>query len=110
MRQNYFSANRRCALMSDGSLHCWGRQMVSADENMRLIPNKTNAVWTPEPTPRFMTVASPVESLSVADMAACAVHEDEVVRCTGVSTTGSFGRGTRIVSQGHAKPVIGPEP
>lgn len=101
------TAHRRCARMVGESILCWGRQPIG-DQNARLLPNTGDRATSPELTPRFDDTHSSVTSLSVSDKFACAVHEDDVVRCTGVTVHGSFGREALSLSQGPAQPALCP--
>lgn len=96
---------QRCVRLADMSILCWGRQAMS-EENARLLPQRAERVGSPDVTLRFVETESDVASLSAAQTAACAVHADSIVRCTGVSNTGSLGRGVLVGSQGPAKPVL----
>lgn len=106
-RSLHTDAHRRCVRMSDDSVRCWERQAMG-DPNGRLNPLIAESVTSPMVTTRFVAADSTVKSLSVANAAACAVHEDSVLRCTGVSNTGSFGRGELTISQGDVRPVLAP--
>jgi alpha-tubulin suppressor-like RCC1 family protein len=91
-----------CALLSDGTIQCWGNDQDSQIGN----PASTNPQTLPE-TVSNITAANPSTAISVNENSACALLLDGTVQCWGWAANGSLGNGETTTSESVPVPVIG---
>ena len=79
--------NFACALISDGTVRCWGGNKVG---QLGLGTADTNAHPSPAPVPGLSNVLY----IGAGDQHACAVMGDHTLRCWGSNSDGQLGIGT----------------
>lgn len=75
-----------CAVISDGSLKCWG----SNHSGQMGTPPLFNSPDSSARTPRLMPVTAPVVGVDVEGGTVCAAHGDQGATCWGSSQSRSF--------------------
>jgi alpha-tubulin suppressor-like RCC1 family protein len=82
--------NHTCALLSDGTVRCWG------DNSSGQLGNGTQTnSFTPVGVTGITTTAT---SVAAGDLHTCALLSDGTVRCWGDNYTGQLGNGTQTKS------------
>jgi alpha-tubulin suppressor-like RCC1 family protein len=76
-----------CALMSGGTVKCWGTNVEGQ------LGNGT-VTYTPNPVPVDVTGLSGVVAISTGDLSSCALTSAGAVFCWGYNATGALGNGT----------------
>jgi alpha-tubulin suppressor-like RCC1 family protein len=90
--------NHMCALLSDGTVKCWGRNDVGQLGNGTTIPDA--GASSGSPTPVAVSGLDHVVSLISGSSAhhTCAVLDSGTVECWGLNTSGQLGDGTTTSS------------
>lgn len=81
--------NHACALLSDGTMRCWGDNTSG---------QLGNASITGSATPSAVTGLSGVLAMSVGAFHTCALLQDHTVKCWGANDSGQLGDGTVTTS------------
>ncbi len=104
------SVQHACAVLRDGTAHCWGSQL-----NGRLGNGLTASASVPTPVPVLSAPSTPVTDaigLSCGETSTCFLRErapgDRYVSCTGSNGWGELGRGSTSPSEsGFVLDVVG---